>query len=151
MDHESKLDVIIIGDAFVDILCKCIGDLPVKGGDALLERAVELHPGGSGVNTATHLMSLIQNWTDGNNTRVSHRTTSCKSDNGEFSNCERSIQLYTVLGEDSYGNLLRDHAEKCGFQVINCLNSRILKSMSSKQSSMTTAHCVVMITSDESR
>eukprot|EP00814_Leptocylindrus_danicus_P013102 CAMPEP_0116035832 /NCGR_PEP_ID=MMETSP0321-20121206/20668_1 /TAXON_ID=163516 /ORGANISM="Leptocylindrus danicus var. danicus, Strain B650" /LENGTH=66 /DNA_ID=CAMNT_0003512871 /DNA_START=30 /DNA_END=226 /DNA_ORIENTATION=- len=53
-------EVVIIGDAFVDIFCFCT-KLPVLGGDTLLEQPLKTYPGGSGVNTATHHVALINN------------------------------------------------------------------------------------------
>jgi hypothetical protein len=54
----------IIGDAFVDLVCIVApennedGPLLRPGGDTLLMSPVQILPGGSGLNTATHLHCL---------------------------------------------------------------------------------------------
>ena len=88
----------IIGDAFVDLLCFLTNNaFPEPGGDAELKDPVKALAGGSGINTCTHLQSMLR-LTQG-----------------------QSVFLYTALNpEDDYGRLLLTHAEQHGFHLINC-------------------------------
>lgn len=72
--NNVNVSISIIGDAFVDLLCflnngqnntGISGDthLPVEvGGDTLLERPIVPMPGGSGINTATHLRYILDEY-----------------------------------------------------------------------------------------
>jgi len=129
---------VIIGDAFVDIFCFCT-KLPVLGGDTLLEQPLKTYPGGSGVNTATHLVALINN---------KHGSVSC------------NVELHTVLGNDDNGRILKRHAELHGFDIRNCLSNididaddasstQVADDRGATKLSLATGHCIVIVAEDD--
>ena len=123
---KELLPVIIIGDAFVDIVCHCAHGMPVLGGDALLQSPVQSFPGGSAVNTATHLASLL-------------RMTKSTSNEGGNLDLVRQVQLFTAFGDDSYGVLLQQHAREHNFDMTNC--APVVDDKVSGE----TAHCVAIV------
>jgi hypothetical protein len=48
----------VIGDVYLDMIAK-VSKLPQWDGDTLIEMPIETHPGGSALNTAAQLASLI--------------------------------------------------------------------------------------------
>ena len=110
----------IIGDAFVDYFCFLDGDWPEKGGDALLNQPVKAYAGGSSVNTATHLKSLLTHFQTNGSTQ---------------------LDLHTVLNEnDPFGQLLLEHAKKHNIPLTNC---RRFDDTSS------TGHCIAIVSNGE--
>ncbi len=53
------LSIEVIGDAFADIYCYLEADMPKHGGDSRLREPIHTVAGGSGLNTATHVSSLL--------------------------------------------------------------------------------------------
>ena len=104
------LSINIIGDAFADIYCYLEADIPKLGGDARLLHPIHTVAGGSGLNTATHLSSLLdQFWRDD------------AVDDSRTSN----VCLQTVINEnDEHGRLLISHSGLHKFQLINRRVSR---------------------------
>ncbi|KAL7463533.1 hypothetical protein ACHAXS_003894 [Conticribra weissflogii] len=100
------LSIDIIGDAFADIYFYLEGDMPTHGGDARLARPVHTVAGGSGLNTATHLSSLLRHfWIESNN----------KTGRGSF-----HVSLQTTVNEnDEHGRLIVDHTREHQFSLIN--------------------------------
>ena len=102
MAIKKKL-ISIIGDAFADIYCHLDEETPriVVGGDARLSQPMRTLAGGSGINTATHLCSLIQNF-------------------GISDDAAPQVNFQTVINEnDAYGKLLASHAKSHGFNLLN--------------------------------
>ena len=101
---STKTKVIsIVGDAFVDVYCYLHNDTPevVVGGDARLIKPITTRAGGSGVNTATHLTSLIKHFSIDNETTI-------------------EVNCQSVVNEnDAYGKLLIEHAKSQGFNLLN--------------------------------
>ena len=131
-------EVVIIGDAFVDIFCFCT-KLPVLGGDTLLEKPLKTYPGGSGINTATHLVALINN-------------------NNKYNGAPCNVELHTVFSDDDHGRILERHAELHGFEIRNCLSNIGINEASSAQTtnderktntSLATGHCIVIVAEDD--
>ena len=99
---KKKL-ISIVGDAFADVYCYLEDDTPVvvTGGDARLSHPMTTRAGGSGMNTSTHLRSLI---------------------NYFGINVDGAIQVnfQTVINEsDEYGKILASHAKVHGFNLLN--------------------------------
>ena len=156
---KLKVKVAIIGDAFVDLLCvvdenrtsrgnnNCgeqTGGAPSMiepGVDVLLQSPISILAGGSGINTATHLHSLIQQF--GN----------------EGERKDIVVEVQTVFNEnDMYGKLLRQHASDIGFSL--CNQWQVSSSQSTKHGTtknhesnqeISTGHCVVVISQDGER
>ena len=130
------LSINIIGDAFADIYCYLEGDMPSHGGDARLTQPIHKVPGGSGLNTATHLSSLLSNF-GVNNTS--------------------NINLQTVINEnDEYGKLLSNHCQKHNIRLINRRVSDTPacffgtnESMQSNNEATSTGHCAVIVSKGE--
>jgi sugar/nucleoside kinase (ribokinase family) len=55
-----KVNFAVLGDAFVDVVAGTLApdQLPQWGGDVECSRPIQLQPGGSALNTATHLANL---------------------------------------------------------------------------------------------
>jgi sugar/nucleoside kinase (ribokinase family) len=149
---KIKENVVIIGDAFVDLLCVVDAekkfqsleaikngeerDTIIKpGGDVLLKYPISIMAGGSGINTATHLYSLVKQFWP-NNDAI-------------------NLEIQTVFNEnDMYGKLLRRHATDIGFTLKNqwpeqqqpldtdCAGGNDCTNISLSQ--LATGHCVVV-------
>ncbi|OWY97358.1 hypothetical protein PHMEG_00032131 [Phytophthora megakarya] len=80
----------VLGDAFVDVVAGTLGpnQLPQWGGDVECSRPIELQPGGSALNTATHLANL---------------------------NC--NVTLHTAVGNDSFANVLKAHLDERNIEL----------------------------------
>ncbi|KAG3116120.1 hypothetical protein PI124_g4648 [Phytophthora idaei] len=84
-----KVRFAVLGDAFVDVVAGTLApdQLPQWGSDVECSRPIELQPGGSALNTATHLANLsIRN--------PQH---------------ELQVALHTAVGNDSFANVLKAH------------------------------------------
>ncbi|KAL7501276.1 hypothetical protein ACHAWT_011081 [Skeletonema menzelii] len=102
MMAKKKL-ISIVGDAFADIYCYLEEETPhvVVGGDARLSQPMTTRAGGSGINTTTHLCSLINNF-------------------GINDDATFQVNFQTVINEnDAYGKLLASHAKSHGFNLLN--------------------------------
>lgn len=84
-----SLRIAVLGDCFVDVVAGTLApdQLPQWGGDVEVARPIQLQPGGSALNTATHIANLA----DGN------------------SNASISVELHTVVGTDAFGDVLKTH------------------------------------------
>lgn len=107
LGESSASDITVIGDVFADILLHLPasqdGAPPlVWGGDLLLESAVEVLPGGSGLNTATHLSVTFSS--------SATTTTSC-------------VTLWSAIGSDQWGDTIRSHARRCGVRLRGVLSA----------------------------
>ena len=141
---NMHLSINIIGDAFADIYCYLEGDMPSHGGDARLTQPIHKVPGGSGLNTATHLSSLLCNF-------LTNNDTSDKTDHTS------NINLQTVINEnDEYGKLLSNHCQKHNIRLINRRVSNTPacffgtnESMQSNNGETSTGHCAVIVSKGE--
>ena len=132
---NMHLSINIIGDAFADIYCYLEGGMPSHGGDARLTQPIHKVPGGSGLNTATHLSSLFSN----------------------FGVKDTNINLQTVINEnDEYGKLLSNHCQKHNIRLINRRVSNTPacffgtnESMQSNNEATSTGHCAVIVSKGE--
>lgn len=108
------LSINIIGDAFADIYCYLgDSDLPAHGGDARLVQPIHTVAGGSGVNTATHLASLLRHFPR-EDAPAGPRAV------------QPEVALQTVINEhDDHGKLLASHARRHQFALINRRVSRV--------------------------
>ena len=91
-------------------------------------------PGGSGLNTATHLQALIQNFDDSSEDEA------------------MDVTLQTSYNEaDDYGKLLVKHAETSGFQIVNCVKPTSSSTAQDKEErgSKSTGHCMVVVSQGE--
>lgn len=109
----EKVSISVIGDAFADILCftqqqdkkndKQKSEVVPLGGCILIDKPIETKPGGSGINTATFLKYLMDNFPTQNVDSF-------------------SLEVQTLLNpNDSYGKMLSRHCESHGISLMNCL------------------------------
>ena len=91
--------ITVLGDAFLDIVAPIPGDRSFAlGGDLATSGPICPHPGGSALNTATHLAALVP------------RCTAAVS--------APAVRLVTALGEDRWADLLRAHCARWGVDVV---------------------------------
>ena len=102
VSSTMHLSINVIGDAFADIYCYLADDMPKLGGDARMRQPIHTVAGGSGLNTSTHLTSLLdQFWTSGKS----------KTSN---------VCFQTVVNEnDDHGRMIILHCKQHGFTLIN--------------------------------
>jgi len=138
------LSINIIGDAFADIYCYLEGDMPSHGGDSRLTQPIHKVPGGSGLNTATHLSSLLSNFWTNNDTP------------DKTANYTSNINLQTVINEnDEYGKLLSNHCQKHNIRLINRRVSNMpacffgTNELQSNNEATSTGHCAVIVSKGE--
>ena len=126
----ENLSIDVIGDAFADVYCFLESGLPTLGGDSRLTEPISTVPGGSALNTTTHLASLIRYFIGGNSDKLS---------------------LQTVVNEnDVYGKLIIDHAAQHNFKLINRRISNVPScfigtSDAQKFGDKSTGHCAVIV------
>lgn len=104
MVQGKKKLISIVGDAFADVYCYLEDNTPevVVGGDARLSQPMTTRAGGSGINTSTHLRSLINHF-------------GINNDDSAF-----QLNFQTVINEnDVYGKLIASHAKMYGFNFLN--------------------------------
>jgi sugar/nucleoside kinase (ribokinase family) len=137
-DREKKKLISIVGDAFADVYCYLDDNTPEVriGGDARLTQPMTTVAGGSGVNTSTHLQSLINNF---------------GIDGGSY-----QVNLQTVINEnDQYGAILASHSKQHGFNLLNRRVSDFPSYFFGTQESMqqdvgkSTGHCAVIVARGE--
>ena len=135
MTTTPGVSVAIVGDAFADLFCFLDSDLPRAGGDARLVRPITAVAGGSGLNTATHLVAcsghLYADETD--------------AGGGEGSSTRSAnVSLHTAINEDDdHGKMLREHADRYGFALVNCRRQMTC------DGSAATGHCAVIVAGGE--
>jgi sugar/nucleoside kinase (ribokinase family) len=131
-EHAPKpLTFHVVGDAFVDFFCYLEGDWPERGGDSVLDQPVKAYAGGSSVNTATHLTSLIApavaDPDGGSKTNPFRSKPPSEADqHRDVSSFVRlpnsSVVLQTALNEDDhYGKILLEHTDRHRLNLVNCL------------------------------
>ena len=133
--EPQELSVNIIGDSFADVFCYLSAALPKLGGDSRLLEPVRTKAGGSGLNTATHLASLL----------------------GQFSPPSSSfdVSLQTVINEnDIHGRLLIDHCRRHDITLLNRRVSDVPSCFSGTgqetvDSIDATPHCVVIVAQND--
>ncbi len=101
-------------------------------------------PGGSGLNTATHLSSLVRDF-------------SPFPESAEF----LDVMLQTAINEeDEYGHVLMNHAKEHNFDILNCRPQKRGKKQEEKKEGegegeenskplASTAHCIVLVANGE--
>jgi sugar/nucleoside kinase (ribokinase family) len=144
-----SLSVAIIGDVFADLLC-FLGDseVPKPGGDVRLVRPIRTVAGGSGLNTATHLSSLLGR-ARGRASSTGINTSSGGTAAAVAASASADVRLHTVLNEsDEYGRLLRSHAGQHGFDLVNCRRDDNNNDACSGSDS-STGHCTVIVSRGE--
>lgn len=107
------LSINIIGDAFADIYCYLEGSIPKHGGDARLIQPMHTVAGGSGLNTATHISSLLRNFWN---------VAQSNSEEEGAPHNTSNVNLQTVINEnDEYGKLIASHCKRVdhSFTLIN--------------------------------
>mmetsp|Transcript_18724 Transcript_18724/g.22955 ORF Transcript_18724/g.22955 Transcript_18724/m.22955 type:complete len:328 (+) Transcript_18724:80-1063(+) len=91
---KASFGVAVIGDVFVDILACVSDDLSNRGANLNCVDPICPHPGGSALNTASHLASLSRNdqW---------------------------NLSLYGATGADFWEDFIKNHCNKCGLDFRN--------------------------------
>ncbi|OQS07322.1 hypothetical protein THRCLA_00675 [Thraustotheca clavata] len=74
--------IAVLGDCFLDVLAG-VPALPEWGQDVPTLNAIQMQPGGSGLNTATHLANL-----------------------------SNAVSFFSVMGDDEFGSILHNHLTK---------------------------------------
>jgi sugar/nucleoside kinase (ribokinase family) len=123
---ESTTTFHIVGDIFVDLFCFLQGNWPELGGDAHLSYPVSTMAGGSALNTATHLHSLV-------------RATLSAATKNSASTSPSSVILQSMINpHDDYGKLILKHADEQGFPIVNCQNDK-------DDMPLATGHCLCIV------
>jgi len=114
--------------------------MPPRGGDARLLQPMHKVAGGSGLNTATHLSSLLGHfWTN-----------KSREDNLRTSN----VNFQTVINEnDDYGKMIASHCSQHKFKLINrrvsnhpsCYFGTDEAALQSQKGDKSTGHCAVIV------
>ena len=82
----------VVGDAFLDVVAPIRGqDLPAWGGDVPTRSAILPQSGGSALNCASHLASLLRGRAD-----------------------DDEVLFFGKVGRDAWANVLKMHASACG-------------------------------------
>jgi sugar/nucleoside kinase (ribokinase family) len=140
MVQGKKKLISIVGDAFADVYCYLEDNTPevVVGGDARLSQPMTTRAGGSGINTSTHLRSLINHF-------------GINNDDSAF-----QLNFQTVINEnDVYGKLIASHAKMYGFNFLNRRVSDYPSCFFGTDESMlpgggkSTGHCAVIVAKGE--
>jgi sugar/nucleoside kinase (ribokinase family) len=125
---EEYLSIHIVGDAYADLFCYLERDWPESGGDSRLTSPIQTMAGGSAINTATHLSSLLRHF---------------------FNHAPLELKLHTCINpHDDYGKMLLDHAAKHKLTLLNCRQENSVSTTTSN-SNQATGHCVVIVTKDD--
>jgi len=90
---SNKTVLSIIGDAFCDVMCSGVANMPRWGEDELVDSPIELLPGGSAANCASWVASL--SYSEGNPDEDAVRVVP---------------RLFTRIGSDVFGQCLQSHA-----------------------------------------
>jgi len=116
--------------------------MPEHGGDARLVQPIHTVAGGSGLNTATHLSSLLRHfWTNG-------------SGDGDKLPRTSNVNLQTVINEnDDHGKLIASHCNRHEFALINrrvsshpsCYCGTNEAALQSQAGDKSTGHCAVIV------
>ena len=133
---KSNTSIEVIGDSFADIYCYLESGIPTLGGDSRLLEPINTIAGGSGLNTATHLASLIRYFSEDNQTG--------------------NVSLQTVINEnDRYGKIIIEHADRNNFKLFNrrvanvpnCfIGTSEVKKLAAEKS---TGHCAVIVANND--
>ena len=117
--------------------------MPPHGGDARLVQPMHTVAGGSGLNTATHLSSLLR-----------HFWTNDSKDNLRTSN----VNFQTVINEnDEHGKLIASHCNRHQFMLINrrlakyrgCYLGTNQAVLQSQKGAKSTGHCAVIVSNGD--
>eukprot|EP00303_Exanthemachrysis_gayraliae_P002778 CAMPEP_0206003898 /NCGR_PEP_ID=MMETSP1464-20131121/3657_1 /ASSEMBLY_ACC=CAM_ASM_001124 /TAXON_ID=119497 /ORGANISM="Exanthemachrysis gayraliae, Strain RCC1523" /LENGTH=408 /DNA_ID=CAMNT_0053377291 /DNA_START=13 /DNA_END=1241 /DNA_ORIENTATION=- len=95
---QPKKSFHIVGDVYLDMIAK-VSSLPRYNSDTLIEKKIETQPGGSALNTAVQLESLIRT----RRRDYTHRQM-------RFDRCV----LHSLVGDDLYGRMVADRVRKTG-------------------------------------
>ena len=108
-DEESpastaSADVSILGDIFCDIMvasseADCNNPPLIWGGDVVVDEPIQAMAGGSGLNTATHLACAFR------------------------SSANSTTNLWSAIGRDAWGGIIRRHASRCGVRLRGVLDA----------------------------
>lgn len=155
----------VIGSMYVDLYCFLNSiELPsVQGSDTHLSKPIEILPGGSSTNTATHLQSLllvkkqqqksIQQQLEQTTAAPQPNLTSDHTNNdidNDYNNSQ--IILHGALNEtDEYGQILLKHVNKYSIRFQNHYSHQNQNHFESTTTVTTTAtpHCVVLVTNTD--
>jgi len=92
-------------------------------------------PGGSGINTATHLAALVRDFSGADE----------QEEDGET----MDVTLQTAVNESDYfGTVIMAHAKENRFEMINCAKKKGA-SQDGNETGASTGHCLVMINEGE--
>ena len=81
--------ILVVGDAFVDVHAGPLADLPTWGTNTVSPEPIAAMPGGAALNVASWLQRLLGG----------------------------GVVLYTGIGRDSFGDLLRAHCAALGLEL----------------------------------
>jgi len=96
--HEvARKSIHVVGDVYLDMIAK-VSSLPKWDGDTLIEMPIETHPGGSALNTAIQLASLIETRNRDDLTMMRMRFDKCV--------------LHSLVGDDVYGRLVTERVRQ---------------------------------------
>ena len=89
MAAVSRRSMLVVGDAFADVIAGPLSNLPMWGRNTVSPGAIEAQPGGAAVNVASGLHCL-----------------------------RGDTYLFTGIGHDAFGDMLRRHCSRIGLQLL---------------------------------
>lgn len=99
---SDRKTIHVVGDVYLDMIAK-VSRLPSWDGDTLIEMPIETHPGGSALNTAVQLASLISTrWREAKLRKIL-----------KFDRCV----LHSLVGDDVYGRLVTERVKETGVEL----------------------------------
>ena len=88
--------ILVVGDAFCDVNAGPLTALPTWGRNTISPEAIVAHPGGAALNVASNLQRLRG---------------------------EASTMLFTGIGQDAFGAMLRSHCANLGVRLLEATPS----------------------------
>jgi hypothetical protein len=132
----------IVGDIFVDLFCFLQGNWPELGGDAHLSYPVSTMAGGSALNTATHLHSLVRHLTTKPPTpsTTAAPVADAATEDPDSAYTSSVILQSMINPHDDYGKLILKHSADQGFPIVNCQQQNDKDDMP-----LATGHCLCIV------
>jgi sugar/nucleoside kinase (ribokinase family) len=149
----------LIGDSYVDYICLLAAGaaLPGVGEDATLREPMTARAGGSPINTATHLTTLLLRHRGKGIATAAAAVSSSSSSIPTASRTNRSISIQTCFNpNDAMGRILLAHADEFQITLVNDWmvdngeqHGDGNDSNNHNNKNTSTPHCIVMVTGSE--
>jgi sugar/nucleoside kinase (ribokinase family) len=141
----------LIGDSYVDYICLLATGvaLPGVGEDATLREPMTARAGGSPINTATHLTTLLLRHRGEGIATAAAVSSSSSSIPAASSMTNRRISIQTCFNpDDAMGRILVAHADEFQITLVNdWMVDHSRRTENNKNTN--TPHCIVMVTGSD--